>query len=167
MPICWTHKMRLQFTSEMFSGKFGSLTIESGSVTVQGVSYTNLHYHGGGNMLFEIIGGSDKAIGATAFSDTLYIKAGTRVWMDAECLEFTEDLEWRYVGNTMRAGDGKSFQYEWVTTKNNIDISRANVTSMYNATDAGGEVRLKLTSGILTNDYYGFMAVDTHSGFHR
>lgn len=165
------NKMRMEFTEEAFNGQYGPLSIECGSVTVNGIPYTNLHYHGGGNKLFEIIGNSEKAIGANAFADTLVIEKGTRIWMGIQdtaqtpyCIEFTETIEWRYVGDGMKEGSGSSFKYEWIIP-NNTDITNTNIVSVENWIDElGGEVRLKLTDGILTNDYYGFMAVDTSKG---
>lgn len=161
------NKMRMHFTSEMFSGNTGDLYLESGDVTVNGISYSkSLHYYGNGNMIFELIGNSKETkIGANAFSDKLLIQKGTRVWLGTECLEFAEDLEWRYVGDGMKDGSGNALNYEWVIP-NNTDITSADVQRVYNIADSGTkEVRLVLSDGILTNDYSdSYVAVDNSKG---
>ncbi len=165
------NKLRMHFTSELFGGVTSPLYVESGSVKVNDVAYTELYYHGNGNMILEIIGGTETAIGSTPFVDTLVIEAGTRLWCGIPsgqtstpyCLEFTEALEWRYVGESLTDGSGNPLKYEWVIP-NNTNITRADVIKMSNNTDADGEVRLTLASGILTNSFYGYMAVDTSKG---
>ena len=165
------NKVRMRFTSEMFGGQFGSLYIESGSVKVNGTAYTNLYYHGGGNKLFEIIGGTEHAIGQNAFEDTLIIKKGTKLWIGMElgsvntpsCIEFGETLEWRYVGDGMKDGGGNTLQHNWVIT-NNTDITRANLVRVWNENDAGGQVRLQFTAGITKDSFQGFVAMDTSKG---
>ncbi len=166
-----TYKMRMHFTADTFNAQTGPLYVESGSVKVNGKAYTSLHYHGNGNMIFELIGDSLAPIGQTAFTDNLVIEAGTRIWIGIPngstatpfCIEFPETLEWRYVGDGMQDGGRNSLKCEWAIT-HNTDITLADITNMYNATDAGGEVRLGLASGILTDNFYGFMAVDTSKG---
>lgn len=165
------NNVRLHAWTELFNGQTGSLYVESGSVKVNGIAYNVLHYHGNGNKIFEIRGDNTKKIGEHAFSDTLIIEAGTRLWIGQEagsknvpyCVEFTEMVEWRYVGQNMTDGSRNVLPYEWIIC-NNTNITKADVVRMYNATDAGGEVRISLSAGILTNDFYGFMAVDYSKG---
>lgn len=167
-----TNKMRMHLTADSFNAQTGALTLECGSVKVNGKAYTSLQYHGNGNMIFEIVGDSSAPIGQTTFTDTLVIEAGTRIWIGVTdgstatpfCIEFPETLEWCYVGEGMTDGGGNPLSYEWINANANTNITRDDVLSMDNATDAGGEVRLNLASGILTNDFYGFMAVDTNNG---
>lgn len=171
-----TYKMRMHFVEAQFGNQTGPLYLESGSIKVNDLAYTNLHYHGAGNNIFELIGkktsesGAHK-VGVNAFNDTLVIEAGTRVWIGIQdgssatpcCLEFAETIEWRYIGENLRDGSGNLLKYHWVIP-NNTDITLADITSMFNATDAGGEVRLRLRDGILTNTFYGFAAMDTSKG---
>ncbi len=178
-----TYKMRMHLNSEIFGGQTGPLYVESGSVKVNGIPYTNLHYHGNGNMILEIIGkktNEDGAmpIGNSPFTDTLVIEEGTRIWIGTNigstltpyCLEFDETLELRYVGDNMRDGNGNKFNYHWVPV-NNVDVTASDITRVYNdapVNDQGvliyKEVRLQLSDGILSNDFYGFMSVDESKG---
>ena len=171
-PEGGVNKMRMHFLEEYFNGQTGSLYLESGSVKVNDTAYTNLYYHGNGNKIFEIIGGTENEIGQDAFTDTLVIEKGTRLWigmnigstLEPYCLEFDETIEWRYLGKNLRDGSGNVLNYHWVIP-NNTDITRADITSVYNTVDsAGGEVRFGLKEGILTNTYYGFTAMDTSKG---
>ena len=163
-----TNKLRMHLNIEVFDGATGSLTIEKGSVTIGDTVYTDLYYHGDGNKIFEIIGNVTgdvtKTLGEAAFETTLTIEKGTRLWMGTYCIEFNEELQWIYVGGNHNAhglaGDPTN---DWVPNAN-TNITNADITTMYNATDAGGEVRLGLKAGILTNAYYGFGIIDTDKG---
>ena len=158
------NKMRMVLVNEQFGGATGALVLESGSVKVNDTSYTSLVYHGNGNKLLEIKGDSTTPIGVNALRDTLVIEAGTRVWLNNLCLEFTETIEWIFIGEgVLKDGSGNPMNYHWVST-NNMDITVADITSVYNATDAGGEVRFKLRDGILTDTFYAFAYVDTSKG---
>ena len=159
------NRLRLHFANEKFNGAGASLYLESGSVKVNDTAYTKLHYHGSGNKIFEIIGDANNAIGKNAFADVLTIEKGTRVWMDGHCLEFTDEWSLTYIGEGLRDGGGNKFKYEWVRNSQNIEVNKNNIVRLYNVDDAaGGEVRLVLDAGILTNSYYGYAAVDTAKG---
>ena len=178
-----TYKMRMHLNSEIFGGQTGPLYVESGSVKVSGIPYTNLHYHGNGNKILEIIGKKkteDGAmpIGNSPFTQSLVIEKGTRIWIGSNkgstltpyCLEFDETLELRYVGDNLRDGSGNKFNYHWVPV-NNVDVTASDITRVYNdaPVNAQGvlvykEVRLQLSDGILSNDFYGFMSMDDSKG---
>ncbi|MBR2321805.1 MAG: hypothetical protein IKA57_06675 [Clostridia bacterium] len=159
------NKLRLHFANEKFNGAGAGLYLESGSVKVNNTAYTNLHYHGSGNKIFEIIGDANNAIGKNAFADVFTIEKGTRVWMNGHCLEFTDEWSLTYIGEALRDSSGNKYKYEWVRNSQNIEVNKNNIVRLYNVDDAaGGEVRLELTAGILTNSYYGFAAVDPAKG---
>ena len=175
-------RMHLVEDASLFNGGNGLLTLECGSVKVNGKAYTDFRYYGqyvdqdtgniGYHMIFEIIGDNLAPIGRTAFGDTLVIEAGTKLWIGVDdaastqpyCIEFPETLEWRYVGEGMKDGSGNPFDYEWIRTDRNTNLDHTNILTMYDATDAGGEVRLTLAAGTLTDGFYGFMAMDTRKG---
>ncbi len=158
------NNVRLHFNTEMLNGVTGQLTIESGSVKVNNTAYTTLYYHGSGNKILEVRGDSTAAIGNNAFADTLVIEEGTRLWLNGQCLEFKEELQWVYVGDgNIRDGSGNNINYDWMINKN-TNISISDIVHMEDNMEAGGEVRLKLKDGILSNDFYGFMAVNTNKG---
>ena len=165
------NNVRMHFTTEFFNGAFGALYVEKGSVKVNDTAYTNLYYHGGGNMIFEIRGDSTGEIGQNAFVDRLVIEAGTKLWIGVDdiastepsCVEFTEMIEWIFVGKTMRDSSGNLFGYHWVIP-NNTDIGREDLARVYNETDVGGQVRLQFNSGITKDSYLGFVAMDTSKG---
>ena len=159
------NRLRFHFANEKFNGTTAGLYLESGSVKVNDTAYTNLHYHGSGHKIFEIIGDANNAIGKNAFADVLTIEKGTRVWMNGHCLEFTDEWSLTYIGEWLRDSSGNKFKYEWVRNSQNIEVNKNNIVRLYNVDDAaGGEVRLVLDAGILTNDYYGFVAVDPAKG---
>ena len=176
-------RMHLVEDASLFNGGNGILTLESGSIKVNGRAYTNFRYHGQYvdpddgltkyHMIFEIIGDTLAPIGQTAFEDTLVIEAGTRIWIgineDATtapyCIEFTETLSWKFIGDgALTDGSRNPFDIDWVTMDHDTEITRADISSMGNATDAGGEVRLYLQPGILTNAFYGFAVIETSKG---
>ena len=168
-----TNRIRMKFAVDAFSGNTGTLTIESGSIKVNGKAYTQLQYYGSTHRLFEIHGDALAPIGQEAFVDTLVIEAGTKVWMGAEkgsekplyCLEFTETLSWKFIGDGALTDGGRNpLDIDWVTMSHDTEITRADIRSMGNATDAGGEVRLYLQPGILTNAFYGFAVIETSKG---
>ena len=159
------NRLRFHFANEKFNGTTAGLYLESGSVKVNDTAYTNLHYHGSGHKIFEIIGDTNNAIGKNAFADVLTIEKGTRVWMNGHCLEFTDEWSLTYIGEWLRDSSGNKFKYEWVRNSQNIEVNKNNIVRLYNVDDAaGGEVRLVLDAGILTNSYYGYAAVDTAKG---
>lgn len=174
------NKVRMHFTAESFNGQMGSLMLEQGGITVNGIPYTNLMYHGNGNMIFEIIGDGSKAIGANAFTDTLVIEAGTKLWIGMEngspntpyCIYFPERLEWRYVEylfdqREIEVGGLGKINGAWAIA-NNTDISNADIIKLsneiHNNPNVEDEVRLKLTSGKIIDSYYGFVAMDISKG---
>ena len=159
-----TNNIRLHFNSEMFNGATGTLMLEKGSIKVNGTEYTNLYYHGSGNKIFEVRSFETSPIGKNAFADTLVIEAGTRVWLNNVCLEFKEELQWIFVGEgNIRDGSGNVINYNWIINKN-TNISNSDIVNTYDATDAGGEVRLQLKDGILSDAFYGYVAMDTSKG---
>lgn len=159
------NKLRLHFANEKFNGAGAGLYLESGSVKINDTAYTNLHYHGSGNKIFEIIGDANNAIGKNAFADVLTIEKGTRVWMDGHCLEFTDEWSLTYIGEVLRDSSGNKFKYEWVRHSQNIEVNKNNIVRLYNNFDVDeGEVRLVLDAGILTNSYYGYVAIDPAKG---
>lgn len=175
-------RMHLVEDASLFNGGSGILTLESGSIKVNGRAYTKFRYYGqyvdtnSGltkyHMIFEIIGDTLAPIGQTAFGDTLVIEAGTRVWIGIEggasaqpyCVEFPETLEWIYVGKGMRDGSGNLMSYEWVRADNNTNIKHTDITYIRNAPDSSADVRLTLAEGILTDDFYGYMVMETEKG---
>ena len=166
-----TYKTRIRFATEQFNGQatgsqdFPYLHVESGSVKVNGVAYSTLRYHGG-HRIFEIVGDSIKPLGSST-DDKIVIEKGTRLWLNDFCLEFSEEVALVYVGNVnggLRDGSGNYFQYEWLPANRNVNVTSDDVIRMYDATDAGGEVRISIQSGILTNNFYGYMFVDTTKG---
>ena len=157
------NKVRLHFHEELFAGATGSLNIESGSVKLNGQAMPNLKYHGDGNKIFEIIGDENYALGRTAFEDKIVIEAGTRLWLNNYCLEFTEEWAFTYVADKVLDTNYTHIDYQWIIN-NNIEISNATITRMSNNNDAGGEVRIRFGASVLTNDFYGYMAVDTSKG---
>ena len=162
------NKIRLHFTTEPFVNAQGTkeLYVESGSVNVNGTVYA-LKYYGligdTNHKILELVGGTQNAIGQNAFADKLVIEAGTRLWVDNYCVEFTDEWTLTYIGEALKDGGGNLLKKEWVTSEN-TNISAADIVRLYNATDAGGEVRLVLKDGILTDSLYGFMAVDATKG---
>ena len=166
-----TNKIRMYLNSAVFNDAFGPLTIESGSVKIDNTAYTNLYYHGGGYNIFEIVGNETgdvtKTLGKTAFETTLTIEKGTRLWMGTYCIEFSEEVQWIYVGGNHNAhamyDRSTNLGVDWVPDVN-TNVTRADITKMYNETDAGGQVRVGLKAGILTNSYTGFVIIDKDKG---
>ena len=170
-----TNKLRMVFNSAMFNDAYGELTIESGSVKIDNTAYTNLHYHGDGNNIFEIIGNVTgdvtKTLGTTAFETTLTIEKGTRLWLGKYCLEFDETMEWLYIGgmhdsHALSDNDPTEVSLhtkaDWVNANSNTNVTRADVVNVHNYSDS--EVRIKLADGILKNTFYGSMVIDTSKG---
>lgn len=161
------NKVRITFTNEEFNGAFGGLTLETGSVKINGIRYNNLHYHGGGNRIFEIIGDSTKALGTNEFEDYLTIEKGTRLWLNSYCIEFSEEIILVFVGNRLTDGSGNVFNYHWVPANNNTNISNANITRVYDFYDENdpvGKLRFKLSVGIFTNAFIGHLAINPAKG---
>ena len=104
------------------------------------------------------------------YVDTLVFEAGTRIWMAnaekniGECLEFAERVELRFVGDSMRNNNNEVYDYQWIKTNNNVNVTLADVIDIYNLNDAGGQVRVKLVDGILQDSYISFAAVDHSKG---
>ena len=158
------YKVRLTFTDEQFNGKFGPLQIESGSVKLNNTKYTALHYHGGGNRIFEIKGDTSGPLGKNAFFDTITIEQGTRLWLEDYCLEFSEEIHLIFIGEISDSSSNGMGIINWVPANRNTNITNKDIIGMLDATDAGGEVRFNLKDGLIANDYYGFMAMDTSKG---
>lgn len=158
-----TNNIRIHFNSEMFNGATGEVKVEKGSVKINGTAYTNLYYHGSGNKIFEVRSFETSPLGKNAFADTLVIEAGTRVWLNDTCLKFTEELQWIFAGEeALRNGSGTVIKYHWLINKNtNISVADIINTEDYMAS---GEVRFKLKDGILSDDFYGYVAVNTEKG---
>ncbi|MBR2385498.1 MAG: hypothetical protein IKA99_07840 [Clostridia bacterium] len=168
-----THSIRMYVTPSLFNANSGILVVENGAVMINQIPYTNLKYHGliqtnEGPVdikILEIMGDSSNALGKTAFSDTLTIKAGTKLWLNEFCVMISEEINLIFVGeNNIKDGSGNDMNRDWVPAKN-TNIKNADIINMYDTVDsAGGEVRFNLKDGIITDNFYGFMAMDTSKG---
>ena len=137
--------------------------IGKGSITMNGIPYTSLTYHyWDANSVFLIINqgtASVSPVGIDLFHDTLVIEEGTTLWSGAVAYQFTERLEFRYIGYEPEG----NMPQAWVLVReNNVNVAKANISEL---TNEPNEIRLWLNGNgkVLNTDYSGEMLIDTRN----
>ena len=157
------HNVRMYMTSQYFNNTNGDLVVETGAIRLNGTAYTTLYYHGNNNNILEIRGDNTRAFGVEKYKDTIVIEEGTKLWQRATglCVEFTEEISLVYVGQDLKDPSGNIYNYQWVTTKNNVNVSVDNISRAFNE---GTEPRIGITAGIVQNNLYTYVSVDPSKG---
>ncbi len=161
-------QIRMHFTSPLAgltetNQSSNTWQIGKGSITMNGIPYTDLtYYYWDANSVFLIINqgtASVSPVGIDLFHDTLVIEEGTTLWSGAVAYQFTERLEFRYIGYEPEG----NMPQAWVLVReNNVNVAKANISEL---TNEPNEIRLWLNGNgkVLNTDYSGEMLIDTRN----
>ena len=161
-------QIRMYFTSPLAgltetNETFNIWQIGKGSITMNGIPYTSLtYYYWDANSVFLIIDqgtASVSPVGIDLFHDTLVIEEGTTLWSGAVAYQFTERVEFRYIGYEPEG----NMPQAWVLVReNNVNVAKANISEL---TIEPNEIRLWLNGNgkVLNTDYSGEMLIDTRN----